>query len=236
MGYGFVSGMQFVITALIVLSLPLWRKNSMDTAPDNKDIPAAGLYGTIKIRGVKEIIAAFFCYCAFETTSGLWASSYLVQSRDVAPETAAFFASMFFSGITAGRFISGFACSKAGDRNMIRAGIALILAGIVLIALPVSNVLWALTGLVVAGLGAAPVYPAVIHATPCNFGRANSHTVIGVQMASAYCGSIFAPPLFGLAAQYINIALYPLFMAIFTLILFLMTERVNRICAGGYAQ
>lgn len=227
-GYRTVSLIQFTLTAILFLTLFLWKKRKSNKGNEEIYEAPIGLKDSVKIPGVKAILLAFFCYCAFESLSGLWASSYLVRHKGVSPETAAFFASMFYMGITAGRFVSGFVCNRIGDKNMIRIGSAIMGVGIILIALPIKAVSLALIGLVVSGLGAAPVYPSIIHSTPENFGAENSHAIVGIQMASAYCGSTFMPPLFGLVAQHIHIGLYPLFMTLFLFLLFTMTERVNK--------
>ena len=229
-GYGIVSAIQIVIAMALFLSLPMWRKKHTESIETEEYEAAIGLKAVLKMKGVKAILLAFLGYCAFESTAGLWASSYLVEHRNVDAETAAFFASMFYLGITAGRFLSGFVADRFGDKNMIRIGVGLMCCGVVLVALPMDNVTVALAGLVVLGIGAAPVYPSVIHSTPEHFGKENSHAVVGIQMASAYCGSTFMPPLFGLIAQNINIAFYPYFLALFVLLLLIMTERVNKIC------
>ena len=175
------------------------------------------------------ILAAFCAYCGGETTAGLWASSYLAGTRGVAPETAASFASLFYLGITLGRFLSGFVAERLGDRRMIRVGVGVMALGIALILLPLPSSRAALAGLVVYGLGCAPVYPSIIHSTPANFGRENSQAIIGVQMASAYVGSAFMPPLFGLIAQRLSLKLYPLFLLLLLAALLVMTERLNRL-------
>lgn len=229
-GYGIVSAIQIVIAVALFLSLPLWRKKKEKSVEEEGYEAPIGLGDVLKIKGVKAILLAFLGYCAFESTAGLWASSYLVEYRNVDAETAAFFASMFYLGITVGRFLSGFVADHFGDKNMIRIGVGLMCCGVVLVALPIPSVAVALAGLVILGIGAAPVYPSVIHSTPAHFGKENSHAVVGIQMASAYCGSTFMPPLFGLIAQHINIAFYPYFLAIFVLLLLVMTERVNKIC------
>ena len=164
-----------------------------------------------------------------ETTAGLWASSYLVGARGIAPETAASFASLFYLGITFGRFLNGFVADRMGDRRMIRVGIAVMALGVVLILLPLRNDLFSLAGLVVFGLGCAPVYPSIIHSTPANFGKENSQAIIGVQMASAYVGSTFMPPLFGLIAQHLSLKLFPIYLALLLFALLLMTEGLNRL-------
>ena len=229
-GYGIVSAIQIVIAVALFISLPLWRKKKAESVEEEDYEAPIGLGDVLRIKGVKAILLAFLGYCAFESTAGLWASSYLVENRNVDAETAAFFASMFYLGITVGRFLSGFVADRFGDKNMIRIGVGLMCCGVVLVALPIPSVAVALAGLVILGIGAAPVYPSVIHSTPTHFGKENSHAVVGIQMASAYCGSTFMPPLFGLIAQHINIAFYPYFLAIFVLLLLVMTERVNKIC------
>lgn len=227
-GYGIVSIIQFVLTAILFCSLPLWKKkNTTDVNGENYEAPI-GLRNAIKIKGVKQILIAFLCFCAFESTAGLWASSYLVEYRGVDTETAAMFASLFYIGITVGRFACGFFADKVGDKNLIRGGVMVMLIGIAMIILPFKTNILALSGLVIAGIGSAPVYPSIIHSTPTNFGKENSHAIVGIQMASAYTGSALIPPLFGLIADYINIAFYPFYLAFFVVLLFVMTEFVNK--------
>src|SRR5699024_3668613 len=116
----------------------------------------------------------------------LWASTFLVTERDVDPATAAAFASLFLLGMTGGRFLAGFFADRVGDRRLIRGGFVAVVVGAVMLVLPLETDVLALAGLVIAGLGAAPIYPAIIHSTPANFGRKNSQAIIGIQMAAAY--------------------------------------------------
>ena len=229
-GYGIVSAVQLVLTAVLFATLPLWKKGRVSEETSKTKEATLGLRSALKIRGVKAILLAFFCYCAFESTAGIWASTYLVKYRAVDAATAAAFASLFYLGITLGRFVSGFVADRAGDRKMIRIGCGVMLTGVLLIILPAGTPVLSLAGLVLAGFGAAPVYPCIIHLTPINFGKENSHAIVGIQMASAYCGSTLIPPLFGIIAQYVGIYLYPAYMLIFVAFLLLMTERVNALC------
>ena len=229
-GYSTVGVLQVVMTALLFVTLPMWKK----THEGGEEAAPVGLAGAVKIPGVKQILAAFFCYCALEATAFLWSASYLVEFKQVDAQTAATFASLFYLGLTVGRFFSGFIADRMGDENMIRAGCAGMVLGLVLIALPVKHTAVALAGLLVLGLGAAPVYPAIIHATPAHFGKENSQAIVGIQMACAYTGMTLAPPVFGLLAQYVSIGLFPWFMAVFFVGMFVMTEKVNRICAGKH--
>ncbi len=229
-GYRTVGVIQLILTALLFFSLPLWKASEIeDEAESGEAPPLLGLRGALRISGVPLILIAFCAYCGGETTAGLWASSYLVGVRGIAPETAASFASLFYLGITFGRFLNGFVADRMGDRRMIRVGIAVMALGVMLILLPLRSDLPSLAGLVVFGLGCAPVYPSIIHSTPRNFGKENSQAIIGVQMASAYVGSTFMPPLFGLIAQHLSLKLFPAYLALLLLALLLMTEGLNRL-------
>ena len=229
LGYGAIAAVQVVLTAVLFLSLPLWKKRGLNLTEGEEGYEAPiGLRQAIKIRGVKAILFAFFGYCALESTAGLWASSYLVDYRGVDEQPAAAFALLFYLGITVGRFINGLVADRFGDKTMIRVGLSVQAVGLALILLPLSAPYAALAGLVILGLGCAPVYPSIIHSTPAHFGAENSHAIVGIQMA--YCGATFMPPVFGLVAQYVHIGLFPLYMDLFWGVMVLMTERVNRIC------
>lgn len=229
-GYGIISVMQIALSLLLFFTLPIWRArgkgNEKIEVEASESLPV-GIKEVLKIKGVKSILVAFFCYCAIESTAGLWASSYLVDFKGVDKNTATAFASFFYLGITLGRFISGFVADRFGDRRMIRIGTGVLIAGAVLIAIPVSLPIFSLIGLVILGFGAAPIYPSVIHSTPENFGRQNSQALVGLQMASAYVGTLIAPPIFGLIAEHISISHYPFFILAFAIALLLLTERVN---------
>lgn len=224
MGYSIIGIMQLVLVIILISSLPLWiRKEKDEKITDILSIPKA-----LKIKGVPQVLVAFFGFCALESTAGIWASSYLVGHRNINADTAAMFTALFYFGETVGRFLNGFVADKYGDRHMIRVGIIGMIIGIIMVVLPFDTSNIALFGLVVIGLGAAPVYPCIIHSTPINFGEENSQSLVGIQMASAYVGSTFMPPLFGLIAQYIDIAFYPLYLAVFAVLMLVMTEIMNK--------
>ncbi|MDE6529317.1 MAG: MFS transporter [Lachnospiraceae bacterium] len=226
-GYRMVSLIQIAIAIILLSTLSIWKVNQKND--DEKDEHSLlGLKGALKIRGVPFILIGFLCYCAGESTSMLWASSYLTQARDISKEAAAAFAALFFIGITAGRFAAGFISEKIGDRKMIRLGTTIIILGIICMSLPIKTDVAALAGLVVIGLGCAPVYPCIIHSTPSHFGSNNSQAIIGIQMASAYMGSTFIPPLFGLIANHISIKLFPVFLLLFFIMMILMIETTYK--------
>jgi len=228
-GYRTVSILQIVLTAILFFSLPIWKKREVIVDENGEEVAKAlTLPQVLKISGVKYVLLAFFGYCALESTAGLWASSYLVMNKGIDVETAARYASLYYLGITFGRFVSGFVADKFGDKNMIRIGLAFVVLGIIAVWLPVSIDIIGLAGLVVIGFGCAPIYPSVIHATPANFGAENSQAIVGIQMASAYCGPTFMPPIFGLIAEHVNVALYPVYLLIFAVMMVVMTEGLNR--------
>ena len=226
MGYRTIGLLQIILTAVLFLSLPLWKKRIAegDSPPLSTQL---NLTQIIRIPGVRESMVVFFCYCALEQTAGLWASSYLVLYKGVSSEAAAVFASMFFTGIAVGRAVSGFLTIKLNDTQMIRLGQSVIALGIAIMLLPFGQSL-ALTGFILIGLGCAPIYPCVIHSTPERFGAGNSQAVIGVQMASAYIGTSLMPPLFGLIAEHIDVALLPAYSLAILATMTLMHERLLR--------
>lgn len=229
-GYRTVSYIQFGITLILVLAWPLWKINKTASKAESSAKPL-GIKGAFKIKGVPYLLIGFMSYCAAEATTMLWASSYLEGARGVSKDEAAAFGSLFFIGITAGRFLSGFISDKLGDNKMIRLGTSLALVGAALIAIPVSIV--SEIGFVVIGLGCAPVYPCIIHSTPNNFGAENSQGIIGIQMASAYVGSTFMPPLFGLLANHISLKIMPVYIAFFFILLLIMISKTEKECGNG---
>ncbi len=181
----------------------------------------------VSLKGVKEIMCSFFCYCGLEMTCGLWAASWLVKARGVSQGMAAAFASLYFLGITIGRFISGFITYKLNDKNMIRLGQSMIVIGIICLLQNFSIDL-NLYGLLILGLGSAPIYPSFIHSTPELFGPMRSQSIIGVQMASAYLGNILVPPLFGLLAERLGISIFPLYLIILLAGMIFMHEKLRK--------
>ncbi len=224
-GYRYIGILQVILTFILFISLPLWKKEKKDAASESDATSdhILTLREIFAIPGVKSVMLMFFCYSAIEQTSGLWASSYLVLHKGVAPETAATFASLFYIGITIGRAISGFITMKLNDTQMIRLGQGIILLGVLALFLPLGSTI-SLIGFILIGLGCAPIYPCIIHSTPDHFGADRSQAIIGVQMASAYVGTCLMPPIFGLIANNITVALLPAYLILFLVLLSVMHE------------
>ena len=221
-GYLIISIIQIILTFIILMSMPLWKDNKKT---ESQSIKSLSLKEIWNLKGARFIIIAFFCYCALEQTCGLWASSYLVIRFDIEEEVAALFASLFYLGITGGRFINGFLTVKYSDKVLIRCGMILILIGVIFVFLPFSVIL-SYIGILIIGLGCAPIYPCIIHSTPYIFGEDKSQALVGVEMASAYIGTLAMPPLFGLIANYVSISLYPLYLFVILVVMFIMYERL----------
>ncbi|NLL77852.1 MAG: MFS transporter [Clostridiales bacterium] len=227
-GYMIIGIIQFALVLCLIPSLPLWKSKQHAEETEAHSSKALSLADTIKLPGAKAILTAFFCYCALEATSGLWASSYMVLHKGIDAQTAAKWASLFYLGITVGRFICGFITDKLGDRQMVRIGQTIAGIGTLLLLLPFGNAV-TLAGLILIGLGCAPIYPSLLHETPDNFGADKSQAIMGMQMACAYVGTTLIPPLFGLIADHISISLYPLYLILFVVLMFLMVERMNKV-------
>ena len=223
-GYHIIAVLQIVLTAILLCSLPLWKQRPAEVLQDGKvqNVKALSIREVLQLAGAREILVCFFCYCALEQTTGLWASSYLTLHKGVSADTAASFASMFYLGITVGRALSGFLTMKLNDVQMIRLGEVIIGIGVLVMLLPFGQRL-SLTGLILIGLGCAPVYPCVIHSTPAHFGADKSQAIIGIQMACAYVGTCLMPPVFGLIANHITVAL-PVYLLIILVLMVIMHE------------
>ena len=227
MGYRYIAFIQIALTFVLYLSIPLWKKRTIAADEKGENGKALSLRQTFAIPGAKEILIAFFCYCAMESTAMLWSSTYLVGHLGMGEEQAAGFASLFFIGITAGRAANGFLTFKLSDVQLIRLGQGIIVLGVFLMLLPLGQY-GAIAGLLLIGLGCAPIYPCIIHSTPEHFGAENSQALIGVQMASAYMGTLLMPPLFGLIANHISVSLMPVFICLITAFMIIMCEKLNR--------
>ena len=226
-GYRFIAILQIVLSVILFVSLPLWKERKDQTKETEPRKPLS-LKQIFRIPGIREVMIAFFCGCAMETVVGLWASSYFVVKNQLPADLAASYASLFFIGMTAGRAISGFLTYKMNDTQMIRLGSSLIALGIVVMLLPM-GIVSGIVGLVIIGLGCAPVYPCIIHSTPAHFGEENSQAIIGVQMASAYSGVLLLPPLFGLVANYLSAALLPVYLIPVLGMMIWMYEKLVRL-------
>jgi fucose permease len=228
-GYRIISIIQLGIGIIMLLTIPIWKVNAPKAEIQAERSHSIGIIDAFKIKGVPSLLLGFFGYCAAESTAMAWSCTYLVEAKGIDEPTAAAFASSFFIGMTVGRFLGGFIMDKLGDKNMIRLGTVIIFIGIALMLIPIDNTTISLIGLITIGLGCAPIYPCIIHSTPNNFGAENSGAIIGIQMASAYTGSILIPPILGVIGKYFSFNIFPIYIAIFVILMIIMTEKTFKI-------
>lgn len=207
-GYRAVGLIQCAVSALLFATLGMWKRGNIQR--EEYGAKALSVWEVLSLPGAKAGMVTFLCYCAVESTLGLWGATYISQVRGVDEATAASFGAMFYIGITVGRAISGFMALKLLPKQMVRVGQALLALGCIFMMIPAGSTLSGI-GLVVCGLGCAPIYPNIIQDTPVNYGTENSQAAIGVQMAFAYVGSTFLPSIFGALAGVDGYGLLPYF-------------------------
>ena len=227
-GYWSIGLLQIILSVCLFASLSIWKKAKEDTQEEIEQGEPLSLKQIFSMPGAKALVLTFFCYCAMEQTAGQWASTYFFGHFGLKEELCALFASMYYSGITVGRFINGFLTISFSDRTLVRVGTAMIISGLLIMLIPVSWI-FAVLGMLLIGLGSAPVYPCIIHATPAFFGAANSQAVIGVEMASAYVGICVMPPIFGYVAELTGIWILPVFLLAITVVMLLCHERAYKV-------
>lgn len=238
-GYQLIGYTQIGLTLLIALSVPLFRRKSAEYSVSQDEVHDSfnghsvskplSLLQVLRLVGAPQILIMFFCYCALEQTAGLWASSYMVVHGGVAKSVAVGWASLFYIGITVGRLISGFMTMRFDDKHMIRIGQCIIVIGVIILMLPLPWYAGFVVGFFTIGLGCAPIYPCIIHSTPYYFGADKSQAIVGMQMASAYVGSMLMPAIFGLIGQYIAMALLPAYLIALLVLMVIMHTLLIRV-------
>lgn len=227
-GYILIGALQCVISLALWVTLPLWKTKLHPVSHDNDDAPHTPLALTqvLRIRGVKPLLLGFFFYSCAEMLMMLWTGSYLTEYRRMAPSDAAVLSSLFYIGMMSGRFVNGFLAERFHDRTLIRLGLGILTVGVALLFIPFYATTAA--GLLIIGLGCAPIYPCIIHSTPSLFGKDRSQSIIGVEMAAAYSGSCLMPPLFGVIADFVSMSLFPVFLLGFAVLVFWLMEQLHR--------
>lgn len=231
-GYRGVSAMQLALSIVLFATLKLWQDASAQG--EERSAKVLTVRQVLSLPGAKQGLLNFTCYCAVESTFMLWSATYLVMVRGMDAARAASMGGLFFIGITAGRGISGFVAMKLKPRQMVRLGQALMAAAGVLLLVPGTAV--TLAGILLMGLGCAPVYPNIVQDTPRNYGAENSQAVIGVQMAFAYIGSLFMPTIFGWIAELLGYGILPVFALALTAVMIALFNSQQRIVDAREAK
>ncbi|SET63896.1 MFS transporter [Lacrimispora sphenoides] len=227
-GYLSVAFIQISLVIILLVSLPLWRL--FGEGREESIIVESQSQYIFQMPGIRSALLGFFCYCALEATTGLWGASYLVQTKGVSADVAAGWISVYYLGITIGRLVNGFITARWSNPALIRGGQFIIGIGAVLLL--ISNQTYVnLLGLILIGMGCAPIYPSMLHETPVRFGKNNSSKLMGVQMAFAYIGTMLVPPAIGVFSSVVGIQFYPIFILVLLITMFVSSEKINKIAA-----
>lgn len=234
-GYFLIAAIQFALVIILFFTLPLWKKvkvkrndRLLEEIHELKDVINEKETNTkpLQTKGVKWALTTFFFYCGVEATVGLWGSSFLVNIKGISVATAAGWISFYYAGITVGRLITGFITYKVTNRTLIRWGQLIALSGAIILVLPLPSA-FSFVGFIIVGLGLAPIFPCMLHETPTRFGKKHSQTIMGYQMAFAYTGTTFMPPLLGFMASQMTIGIFPIVIVIFAVAMLLSSEKLN---------
>ena len=230
--YVVIASVQFFLSAIVFLSLPLWDKMALRNteralAKEFEDRPAEAndrrpLY---RRKGFFGTLLSMFCYCSVEQSYILWGATYLIAAFRFTPAEAAGWVSFYVTGITLGRFFSGFLSMRFTNSELIRFGSLTVVAATIGVILPLP-VPVRVGCFLLAGFGSAPIFPCILHDTPLRFGVHDAQEVMGYQMAAAYIGSLLVPPLIGLIATKLSQLLIPAAILTIGLMLLIATERI----------
>jgi fucose permease len=227
MGYRAVGALQLLLALFLFFTLPVWKKEGRKEE-EEVHTHILSKKEALKMKGVIPILICFFAYCALEQSTALWAASFLNVVKGIAVDKAAFYATLFYTGITIGRAFFGFIADRLGDTKLIYTGFLIIAVGLFLLIVMPQEVL-VLAGLVIIGIGCAPIYPSIIHSTPVRFGKENSQSLVGIQMAFAYTGNTLMPKLFGMLSDHLGVSFYPYFLVLITALMVIMFIRAEKV-------
>ena len=216
-GYRVIFLIQLGIAAIMLLSLPLWKKVG-GTEKDAESITANPISYITMAKSATVRLDWLMCVSinAVEGFVGIWGASYLVHAHAFTEARAAAAISLFYIGIAGGRFLSGILSTKISNMNLIKIGTAIMMSGAILMFVPFKFL--AVAGLFLVGFGNGPIYPNIMHLTPRHFGEEYSNSLVGSQMATAYLGIMVAPPIFGFLAKWINAGVFPIYIGVWGVI------------------
>lgn len=221
-----IAMVQLGICILSFLSFPLWKKTEAKEET-KEEIPDVRISSFLKNPVFYLSLLGFFCYCGIETTLGNWGGSYFCYAIGFDTKTAAFLDSMFYLGITLGRFVCGPLSLKVKEKNMMRVGETFLVLGCILSMLRI-NQATAIAGYLFLGLGCAPIYPAIIRSTVYRFSKSASLKMISMEMAIAYLGNVTISPLFGLVAKNIgDFSILVYFVVVLLAVMIFSHEFIN---------
>ncbi len=227
-GYRYAFYVQAAITILLIVSIPLWKKSSSAEEAEEKGVNLT-LRQMAKMSEVRQVWIIMLATNAIEYACGVWGSTYLVEQKGFSAELGALALTVYYVGMSVGRFVSGLISNKISTWKRIGIGSVVLAPAIILMLLPLNGTVTVI-GLFLVGLGNGSIYPNMIHLTPHNFGKDVSQAVMGSQIAFAYIGVMLAPPMVSLVSGLFGIKVYPILLAVLYVIMVVTLKCfVNRL-------
>lgn len=212
-GYRYAFYVQLVIAILLIVSIPMWKKTSLDEQQEDEKSVNLSLFQMAKMTEVRLVWVIMLATNAIEYACGVWGSTYLVESKGFEPQHGALALTIYYAGMSIGRFVSGVLADKISTWKRIGIGTVIIAPAVLLLLLPVHGAV-SVAGLFLVGLGNGSIYPNMIHLTPHNFGKSLSQSIMGSQIAFAYTGVMLAPPMVSLISGVFGIRIYPVLLCL----------------------
>ena len=211
-GYRYAFILQSLITAILFISFPLWKKKASSETGDEKSAKTLSLKQLVSIKKLRIAWVISFSTNGIEYVCGVWGSYYLVEAKGLTPANGALALTLYYAGMALGRFSAGLISGKISAWRRIYIACGILFSAIVMLIMPGSAAL-SVAGLFTAGFGNGSIYPNFIHLTPDNFGKDISQSVMGSLIATAYIGVMLTPPLFGLVDFIFKAGSFPVFTA-----------------------
>ncbi len=216
-GYRYAFYVQAAITTLLIVSIPLWKKTLSSDSEEEKGVNLT-LIHMAKMPEVRQVWIIMLATNAIEYACGVWGSTYLVEQKGFSAEHGALALTVYYIGMSIGRFVSGLLSDKISTWKRIGIGSVILAPAIALMLLPLNGIVTVI-GLFLVGLGNGSIYPNMIHLTPHNFGKEASQSIMGSQIAFAYIGVMLAPPMVSLISGLFGIKVYPILLAVLYVIM-----------------
>lgn len=215
-GYLIAAGIQLIITLMLLLSVPLWKKGVANVS--GEESVSLSLPEIARTSGVLPLWIVMITTNAIEYAAGVWGSTYLVETRGLTAAEGAAAISLYYLGLALSRLISGLLATRLGTFRRIWIGVGMLFVSMLVLLLPLGAV-GGIVGLSLIGLSNGAIYPNLIHLTPYSFGEERSQSIMGTLIAFAYVGVMLSPPLISLLTSLIGIDSYPIIIIVLYIVM-----------------
>jgi fucose permease len=219
-GYLLIAALQLGLVAVFASTRHWWQAPSQ----------AAVAPGSPRLRHSLDTVLSclfFFVYVTVEVCIGLWFYTVLVEGQGLAKPVAGAMITAYWGSLTLGRFLMGLLAQRFSPKTIVTASLLQSLAAMALLAVPVVPV--QATGLVLAGLGLAGIYPSMMNEAYRRFSPETAQVLIGQQVGAACLGFALLVPVIGMVLQRVGLgALIPV-LALLLLCLLAFDCRLRRL-------